>query len=150
MKKTFENPPEPIFPTDIELLIQEEIKNRETFNCTGCGKCCTYGPYIGTMSAHEEDLQRWEDADRQDILDTAFIFDWNDGHTGRTADLWRDPKTGDEVTSGICPWVKKIGEDNWHCTIHELRPNECRNYPVSREQRDQFECPGYWNDEEES
>jgi Fe-S-cluster containining protein len=152
MKKNFENPTNvvpsiPRLPEEIELLIQEEIKNRETFNCTGCGKCCTYGPYMGSMSAHEEDLQRWEDEDRQDILDTANI--WGDGEF-RTAYLWIDPKTGDEVTSGICPWVKKIGKDNWHCTIHELRPNVCRNYPVSREQRDQFECPGYWDDEKES
>jgi len=43
-----------------------------------------------------------------------------------------------------------VDEDNWHCTIHGLRPNVCRNYPVSREQRDSFGCPGFWDDEEKS
>jgi len=132
---------------DLGLLVSEEKKNRKAFNCTNCGKCCTHAPYMGTMSAHEEDLQRWEEAGRQDILDTAYIFEWGEGED-RTADLWMDPKTGDEVTSGICPWVKQVDEDNWHCTIHEVRPNVCRNYPVSREQRDSFGCPGFWDDEE--
>ena len=123
-------------------------KPADNFNCTGCGKCCTYGPYMGTLSADEQDIQRWEDAGRYDILDTAYIFDQGDGKT-RFADLWMDPKTGDESTSDICPWVKKIGNDNWHCTIHELRPNTCRSYPVDKEQRDEFECPGVWDHEKE-
>jgi Fe-S-cluster containining protein len=128
------------------FLADAEEKNRKPFNCTNCGKCCTHAPYTGTMSAHEEDLQRWENADRQDILDTAFVFNWG-VEEDRTADLWMDPKTGDEVTSGICPWVKQVNEDTWHCTIYELRPNVCRNYPVDREQRDSFGCPGFWDDE---
>ena len=127
-------------------VADEEVKDRENFNCTGCGKCCTYGPYMRTMSAGEEDLQRWEDEGRQDILDTADIFSWGDGED-RTADLWMDPKTGDERNSDRCPWVKKVGKDNWHCTIHELRPNVCRNYPVNKKQRDEFECPGVWDHE---
>ena len=121
----------------------------DNFNCTGCGKCCTHAPYMGTLTADDEDLRRWEDADRYDILATAYIFDWGTGKT-RFADLWMDPKTGDEDTSGICPWVKKIGNDNWHCTIHELRPNICRSYPVNKEHRDEFECPGVWDHEKES
>ena len=119
------------------------------FTCTECGKCCTYGPFMGTMSANEEDIQRWENAGRQDILDTAHIFSWGD-NAPRNADLWMDPKTGDEISTGICPWVKKIDEDKWHCTIHHLRPNTCRNFPVSKEHRDQFECPGYWENETKS
>ena len=120
----------------------------DNFNCTGCGKCCTYGPYMKTLSADEEDIQRWEDADRYDILDTAHIFDWGDDKP-RLADLWMDPETGDESTSDVCPWVKKVGADNWHCTIHEVRPNVCRNYPISKKQRDEFECPGVWVHEKE-
>jgi len=119
------------------------------FTCTECGKCCTYGPFMGTMSANEKDIRRWENAGRQDILDTAHIFSWGD-NAPRNADLWMDPKTGDEISTGICPWVKKIDEDKWHCTIHNLRPNTCRNFPVSKEHRDQFECPGYWGNETES
>ena len=119
------------------------------FTCTECGKCCTYGPFMGTMSANEEDIQRWENAGRQDILDTAHIFSWGD-NAPRNADLWMDPKTGDEISTGICPWVKKIDEDKWHCTIHNLRPNTCRNFPVNKEHRDQFECPGYWENETKS
>ena len=119
------------------------------FTCTECGKCCTYGPFMGTMSANEEDIQRWENAGRQDILDTAHIFSWGD-NAPRNADLWMDPKTGDEISTGICPWVKKIDEDKWHCTIHKFRPNTCRNFPVSKEHRDQFECPGYWENETKS
>lgn len=110
------------------------------FNCTNCGKCCVDSLYMGTLSAVEEDLARWEDAERYDILDTAYIFYWGDH---RTADLWMDPKTGDENISDTCPWVKKIGEDLWHCSIHELRPNVCRDYPVDEEQAEGFGCPGY-------
>ncbi len=110
------------------------------FNCTKCGKCCVDSLYMGTLSACEEDLARWEDAERYDILDTAYIFYWGDH---RTADLWMDPKTGDENISDTCPWVKKIGEDLWHCSIHELRPNVCRDYPVDEEQAEGFGCPGY-------
>mgnify|MGYP003633574301 FL=1 len=136
----------PLVLREAGLLADEETKDRENFNCTGCGKCCTYGPYMKTMSADEEDLQRWEDEGRQDILDTADIFFWG-GREDRTADLWMDPKTGEERDSDICPWVKKVGKDNWHCTIHELRPNVCRSYPVSKEQRDELECPGLWDHE---
>ena len=117
-------------------------KMADKFNCTGCGRCCTYGPYTGSMSADQEDIQRWEDAERYDILETAFFLYPN----ARTADLWRDPVTGDEV-QGSCPWVRQVSKDMWHCTIHALRPNVCRNYPVSTEQRDEFGCPGYWDSE---
>ena len=119
----------------------------EPFNCTECGKCCTKASYMGSMSADEEDIRRWEDAGRQDILDTAYIFELG---SERIADLWMDPETGDENLSGICPWVRKVGEDKWHCTIHKIRPNTCRNYPINKEQRDQDECPGYWNNENRS
>ena len=113
------------------------------FNCTKCGKCCVNSSYMGTLFAVEEDLVRWEEAGRYDIMDTAYIFHWGE-KIKRTADLWTDPMTGDEITNGTCPWVKKIGKDLWHCTIHELRPNVCRDYPVDKEQRDGFGCPGDW------
>ena len=117
------------------------------FNCTRCGKCCSHGSFMGSMWADEEDLQRWEEADRQDILATAFIFSWGDGI--RTADLWFNSKTGEEVLSGRCPWLRKQRKkDIWDCRIHELRPNTCRNYPVDREHRDFLPCPGSWEDEQ--
>jgi len=36
--------------------------------CNQCGKCCTNESFMGTLSATADDVKRWEDEGRNDIL----------------------------------------------------------------------------------
>lgn len=100
------------------------------------------------MSATEADIEMWEEAGRYDILETADVVQLDDGTIIGT-DLWFSPRTGEDLLR--CPWVRKVrNEDRYICRIYDLRPEICRNYPVSRKHRDETGCPGYWDDEKPS
>ena len=34
--------------------------------------------------------------------------------------------------STVCPFLKKVGENTYHCRIHSHKPNVCRIYPLGR------------------
>ena len=88
--------------------------------CIQCGRCCMN--MHGT--ADHEDIERWED--RPDIMNTVEVFD------NSFADLWFSKITGEEATR--CPWLRKVrGKDIYKCTIHDVKPNVCRNFPINKE-----------------
>lgn len=79
-----------------------------------------------------EDVRRWEAAGREDILQ------WVEC----THDIWIHPETGDDVDR--CPWLRKVrGQDRYQCRIYTLRPDICRNYPLSQEHAERTGCPGF-------
>lgn len=89
--------------------------------CTRCGKCCTNKNYMGTLSATEEDVQRWTKEKRWDILQYVDVMT-----PGFGGDLWI-PESGEELLR--CPFVRKDRNlPTYKCTIYETRPQVCRDY----------------------
>ena len=89
--------------------------------CTRCGKCCeNYGDGL-LGSATEADLQRLEN--RPDVL----------RYLDALGDFWISPITHDDMHR--CPWLRKLpNQATFKCRIHDVRPDICRNYPVSIDQ----------------
>ena len=103
----------------------------ERFKCIQCGHCCLnlYDSYCTT--AYEEDLIRWEEEGRWDIL--GYI---NGG------DLWISPKTGEDVTR--CPWLRKLPRtEKYSCRIHDTKPRHCKDYPKSKKHALRTGCKGF-------
>ena len=95
--------------------------------CNRCGKCCTYPRFMGTLFAIKEDLLRWEDEGREDILSYANIFYDKEGEPS-SADLWVK-HDGEELSR--CPFVRKDRNKTTHsCTIYDTRPTICQEYPA--------------------
>jgi Fe-S-cluster containining protein len=86
--------------------------------CRRCGRCCREAH--GSLFATPEDLNRWQDQQRKDILSYTYIF-----VTGY-ADLWFDPVSGEELAR--CPFLKKMGQKKYECTIWQTRPAQCRDW----------------------
>jgi len=109
------------------------------FLCRQCGHCCINLSDAFSVCATVADIERWQAAGRDDILawvdpipvGDAFVYD-----------LWIDPETGDDVIR--CPWLEKTPDTNRYvCRIHDLKPDQCREYPKSRRHADETGCPGY-------
>jgi Fe-S-cluster containining protein len=95
------------------------------FECRQCGRCCM--GYGGMLTATHDDVKRWREEGRSDILRTAKMV-WKGGNL-EYAELWFDPTTGKELFN--CPWLKREG-DKASCSIHETRPQVCRSYFCKR------------------
>ena len=88
-----------------------------TTKCQRCGKCCL----ANCLSfATEEDLARWRQQGREDILHVI----------ENTHAVW----AGDHLISNEdghylhgCPFLNWEG-DHYACAIYETRPSVCRNY----------------------
>ena len=56
-------------------------------------------------------------------------------------DVWLDPETGEDVDR--CPWLQELTDTGkYSCGIHDVKPDICRDYPVSREHAERTGCPG--------
>ncbi|MDD1679832.1 MAG: YkgJ family cysteine cluster protein [Methanomicrobiales archaeon] len=104
--------------------------------CDQCGLCCLY--YRGTSWARKEDLLRWYDEGRKDILQYVAV----PGPDGRevTADTlsrgdlegiesisgWTEPGTGRDLHP--CPFLEKESTNLYRCTIHATKSLTCRKF----------------------
>jgi len=124
------------------------ISESKDFNCNDCGKCCIQGGH-GTLSATDEDITRWEEEGREDILSRVDIFDFGDGK--KTGDLWFYPYKhptlgGDEMSK--CPFLRKLPNQwKFKCMINDTKPATCRKYPIDKEDMENYDCEGFRNDE---
>jgi len=107
------------------------------FICTQCGRCCR------TLNYHDRcslaDFQRWQDLGRTDILDWVGTIQQH----GRVVAcrIWVKPGTNDYAET--CPWLTRSDDKNRYvCTIHEVRPAICRQYPGSRKHARMTGCRG--------
>lgn len=104
----------------------------DRFSCTRCGHCCL------TLSFHavcaEEDLESWRAAGRDDVLA------WVGGGGQGPGMLWVRPETG--LLTEQCPWIFPEPDGRFTCTIHELKPTLCRDFPGSRKHARLTGCPG--------
>jgi len=85
--------------------------------------------YGACLHATRNDIERWEDEGRDDIVELAW-----------SGDLW--VKRGHEE-AGRCPWLRKLpGKNKYICRIQDIKPDECANYPISKAQAIEHGCPG--------
>ena len=111
-------------------------KSRDEFKCKHCGRCCL--KYGASLPATEADIERWEAADRGDVLKWVLRHDYCKAATG--GDLWLSRTK--EVSR--CPWLRKRrNKKEYYCTIYEVRPEVCRWYPATREQARADKCKGF-------
>ena len=109
------------------------------FTCKQCGNCCLHLSGAIDVCATEEDIRRWEENDRTDILAWVDAISLGEGDH---YDIWVSPTTGDDV--GRCPWLRKLPRKNKYiCRIQDMKPEHCRNYPLSREHAENTGCPGF-------
>lgn len=126
---------EPDFPPGIWV-----DTGMDGFACVQCGHCCR------TLSYHDgctaDDCRRWEALGRTDILERV-------GRVRQNGELsacriWMDP--GTNRFADTCPWLLSSGEaGRFVCTIHDIRPTICRQYPGSRKHARMTGCQGRWN-----
>ncbi len=92
------------------------------FTCVRCGRCCQ--SYTQTLLASREDIQRWRDQKRWDILRHVSLQEANGSLFG---EIWMDPSTGKELP--VCPFLKPASRGRLaFCSIHATRPRVCRDY----------------------
>jgi Fe-S-cluster containining protein len=96
--------------------MKDELRQRP--RCDQCGKCCR-APVI--LITKPSDYRRWVEQGRDDILKYASVPPYR-GY----GDLWMEMRGTED--SAYCPFIKKIDEDKFICTIHDTKPTVCREF----------------------
>lgn len=109
--------------------------------CKRCGSCCVQ--YEKTK-ASEEDIRRWVNEFRTDILQ--YCYGWDNECLTMVSDeekkklvyylttpkmhmeMWCNPENREDNIK-LCPFLKKKrGENQFECMIEDTKPEICRNY----------------------
>lgn len=110
----------------------------EGFVCRQCGQCCQNLDYRAEVKA--ADVARWRELERFDILQWVGEFKTENRET--VYRIWTMP--GTRQFAETCPFLTKIPNENRRiCSIHDVKPEICRNYPVSRKHARMTGCPGF-------
>ena len=110
----------------------------DEFECRQCGRCCRNLDYRFELT--EADYELWQRLGRTDIMEWVAAFRRN-GEIISYA-IWITPGTRNYASD--CPWLKKIpGTDRWECTIHDVKPEVCREYPASRKHAQMTGCEAF-------
>jgi Fe-S-cluster containining protein len=108
------------------------------FRCRQCGECCRALAYHDGMTA--EDVAHLKRRGRKDILKWVRTSKTTEGRT--VYRIWVTPGTNQYERP--CPFLKRgPSPDRWLCSIHEVKPQICRNYPVSRKHALMTGCSGF-------
>jgi Fe-S-cluster containining protein len=117
------------------LLIETEM---EKFECVQCGHCCLELPDAYQASVPDSDVLRWEQENRDDILEWVDTF-------ASLNDVWISPKTGEPVNR--CPWLRKLPSKKLYiCRIQDTKPEHCKNFPKSKRHALENGCKGFPED----
>ncbi len=103
------------------------------FICSHCGHCCRDLTYKSDCT--KNDVARWRKAGREDILTRV-------KYRGKGAyEIWADPDSG-RILDG-CPWLVQDAKTGRHqCQIHDLKPDTCREYPLTPKHAAMTGCRG--------
>jgi hypothetical protein len=124
---------------DTLLLEKVRAPYPEGFKCKQCGHCCM-NLNAHYMSVPQEDVDRWHEAGRHDILEWVASIPVGDGEFMN--DIWISPTTGEEARR--CPWLRKLPrKDQYICRIQDLKPTVCRVFPQSRKHAEKCGCKGF-------
>ena len=106
------------------------------FQCTQCGHCCSPECMGMWFSVDTEDLERWRNAERSDIL--AKLRPDKYSKNPDALEGWVNEDDGEYVDT--CPWLYVYG-----CMLHAdgMKPRHCRNFPRDEKDADTLGCPGY-------
>ena len=105
------------------------------FVCKRCANCCRRLENACTR----EDWQLWESLGRYDILSWIKKEQLNNGKVRYRA--WIDPQTGRPPES--CPFLgQKPGSGMFYCTIHDVKPMVCQEYPYTKKHARNTGCKG--------
>ncbi len=111
----------------------------KSFKCKRCGRCCL--KYGNMLQASEKESKMWKRQGRQDILSRTKTIKVGNGLVVGY-DLWYDPRTDKNVSR--CPFLRKAkNKPIYTCTIHDIKPKACKNYPVTKSQAIKVSCRGY-------
>jgi len=99
----------------------------DAFFCLQCGRCCRKLAYRDGCSV--ADYRRWVELGRTDIL--AWVGTVKKDGAVAACRIWMVP--GTNRYADVCPWLKRgDNPDRYFCTIHDVRPTICRQYPGTR------------------
>lgn len=96
--------------------------------CNSCGKCCRNR---NDILLRPNDLYGIAKSLNKPITDILKICDIYIGDNSQVPIInlrFRKQDNGDT----ICPYLKKAGENIYHCRVHENKPSVCRIYPLGR------------------
>ena len=107
------------------------------FRCIQCGRCCRKLNYRDGCSM--DDYQRWQTLGRDDIL--AWVGTVSRDGRVIACRIWMEP--GTNRYADVCPWLKQVDPSGRSmCTIHDVRPTVCRQYPGTRKHARMTGCQG--------
>ncbi|RJQ65207.1 MAG: YkgJ family cysteine cluster protein [Desulfobacteraceae bacterium] len=110
----------------------------EAFACRQCGQCCRSLAYHDGITA--QDVAKLKECGRLDILEWVGQTQTAEGQT--VYRIWITP--GSNQFAVLCPFLKSgPSPERWLCSIHDVKPTICRNYPVSRKHALMTGCPGF-------
>ncbi len=117
----------------------DEDEEKSSFTCQRCGRCCIEDCDLWEGFASINDIAGWIATRRYDIL--AWVNPVMYPLTHKIVfDIWISPKTHDYVSR--CPWLrKKRGSDLYACTIYDVRPAACREWPSDINEAGKVGCP---------
>ncbi len=108
------------------------------FSCRQCGQCCKMLDYKDQCS--EKDYARLKSRGRTDVL--AWIGRTRKQGMVTAYHLWMIP--GTRTYAETCPWLHlEPTTGRYVCTIHDVRPDICRQYPGSRKHAVMTGCRGF-------
>ena len=97
------------------------------FVCIQCGHCCRTLDYRD--GCRVADYRYWQASGRTDILE--WVGTVKEAGEITACRIWMIPGTN-RFADG-CPWLKRSDNPNRYiCSIHDVRPSICRQYPGSR------------------
>ena len=108
----------------------------DLFQCKQCGHCCIDVPGAYSNSVEEDDIRMWKRENRRDILEWVITREGSPGILLHY--LWYNPETGEEVDS--CPWLKTSPDGKFSCSIHDVKPRHCRDWPHTRHDVESSDC----------
>jgi Fe-S-cluster containining protein len=110
----------------------------DDFVCLQCGRCCRKLTYKDGCTV--ADYRRWVELGRTDIL--AWVGTVKQDGVVAACRIWMVPGTNRYADS--CPWLKR-GDNptRYICTIHDVRPTICRQYPGTRKHARMTGCRAF-------
>lgn len=114
-----------------------------SFKCRHCGNCCRNLGYHSDCT--EKDYRRWEVLGREDILEKVKKIDTAVSPVYR---IWVKPGTTRFYKR--CPWLRPSPvSGRFECEIYNIRPDLCRQYPLTQKHAAMTGCAGVFNSEPE-